>query len=111
MDEKRMAAFNKTVDDILTKNGIEYKREVAYKQPYNLWRKMKTQDEDYEHLECRHFTRIVFPSNNKLSDKNMILKIYSLLTDKFKERPNSIINYIDLPKQMWSVPLRSNSER
>ncbi len=99
MDEKRMAAFNKTVDDILTKNGIEFKREVAYKQPYNLWRKMKTQDEDYEHLECRHFTRIVFPSNNKLSDKNMILKIYSLLTDKFKERPNSIINYIDLPKQ------------
>ena len=98
-DEVRMATFNRTVDDILTSNGIKYRREVAYKQPYNLWRKMKTQNEDYEHLECRHFTRIVFPSDMYMSDKNMVLKIYSLLTDKFKERPNSIINYIDLPKQ------------
>ena len=98
-DLKRMTNFNRTVDEILTSNGIKYKREVAYKQPYNLWRKMKTQDEDYEHLECRHFTRIVFPSDIYMTDKNMVLKIYSLLTDKFKERPNSIINYIDLPKQ------------
>lgn len=99
LDKVRMKAFNETVDKILTDNGIPYRREVAYKQPYNIWRKMKTQNEDYEHLECRHFTRIVFPNDMYMSDKNMVLKIYSLLTDKFKERPNSIINYIDLPKQ------------
>ncbi|MBO7052130.1 MAG: bifunctional (p)ppGpp synthetase/guanosine-3',5'-bis(diphosphate) 3'-pyrophosphohydrolase [Prevotella sp.] len=99
LDETRMNTFNDTVDKILKDNGIKYKREVAYKQPYNIWRKMKTQNEDYEHLECRHFTRIVFPNDMYMSDKNMVLKIYSLLTDKFKERPNSIINYIDLPKQ------------
>ena len=99
MDKTRMLDFNKIVDEVLTSNGISFKREVAYKQPYNLWRKMRTQNEDYEHLECRHFTRIVFPNDLYLSDKNMVLKIYSLLTDKFKERPNSIINYIDLPKQ------------
>ena len=99
LDETRMKTFNNTVDKILHENGIKFKREVAYKQPYNIWRKMKTQNEDYEHLECRHFTRIVFPNDMYMSDKNMVLKIYSLLTDKFKERPNSIINYIDLPKQ------------
>ena len=99
LDETRMAKFNSTLDEILQSNGIKYTREIKYKQPYNIWRKMKTQDEDYEHLECRHFTRIIFPSDIYMSDKNMVLKIYSLLTDKFKERPNSIINYIDLPKQ------------
>lgn len=98
-DAKRMAPFYAKMDEILKNNGIKYTREVLYKQPYNIWRKMIQQKIDYEHLECRHFTKIVFTSDMYMTDKNMALKIYSLLTDKYKERPNSIINYIDLPKQ------------
>ncbi len=98
-DDVKMAPFYTKMDDILKKNGIKYTREVLYKQPYNIWRKMVQQNVDYEHLECRHFTKIVFMSDEKMPDKNMALKIYSLLTDTFKERPSSIINYIDLPKQ------------
>ena len=98
-DNHRMSSFNKKMDEILKANGIEYEREVLYKQPYNIWRKMVQQNIDYEHLECRHFTRIVFKSDMYLTDKNRALKIYSLLTDKFKEKPNSVTNYIDLPKQ------------
>ncbi len=98
-DNHRMTSFNKKMDEILKANGIEYEREVLYKQPYNIWRKMVQQNIDYEHLECRHFTRIVFKSDMYLTDKNRALKIYSLLTDKFKEKPNSVTNYIDLPKQ------------
>lgn len=98
-DEKRMTPFYEKMDEILKNNGIEYEREVLYKQPYNIWRKMVQQNIDYEHLECRHFTRIVFKSDMYMTDKNRVLKIYSLLTDKFKERPNSVTNYIDLPKQ------------
>ena len=98
-DEQRMPPFYKKMDEILKNNGIEYEREVLYKQPYNIWRKMVQLNIDYEHLECRHFTRIVFKSDMYMTDKNRVLKIYSLLTDKFKERPNSVTNYIDLPKQ------------
>ena len=98
-DEQRMAPFYKKMDEILKDNGIEYEREVSYKQPYNIWRKLVQQNIDYEHLECRHFTRIVFKSDMYMTDKNRALNIYSLLTDKFKERPNSVTNYIDLPKQ------------
>ena len=98
-DEKRMAPFYEKMDAILKKNGIEYEREVLYKQPYNIWRKLIQQNIDYEHLECRHFTKIVFKPIENVTDKNGVLWIYSLLTDKFKERPNSVTNYIDLPKQ------------
>ncbi len=98
-DAKRMHAFDEKIDQILTNNGINFRREIDYKQPYNIWRKMKTLNVDFEHLECRHFTRIVFPVDMYLSEKDMCLKIYSLLTDQFKERPNSIINYVDQPKQ------------
>lgn len=98
-DEKRMAPFYEKMDAILKANGIEYEREVLYKQPYNIWRKLIQQNIDYEHLECRHFTKIVFKPIENVTDKNGVLWIYSLLTDKFKERPNSVTNYIDLPKQ------------
>lgn len=98
-DKMKLKSFWDEIDQILTTNGIIYRREVAYKQPYNIWRKMQQQKVDFEHLECRHFTRIVFPDAIYGSEKNMCLNIYALLTDRFKERPNSIINYVDQPKQ------------
>lgn len=98
-DNIRLKAFEDKIDEILTSHGIRYRREVNYKQPYNIWRKINTRKVDFEHLECRHFTRIVFPEDIYVSEKNMCLNIYSLLTDNFKERPNSIINYVDQPKQ------------
>ena len=98
-DEKRMESFNKKIDEVLTANGIKFKRDTLYKQPYNIWRKMNTLNQDYEHLECRHFTRLVFPTDDSMPQKDVCLRIYSLLTNTFRERPNSIVNYIDLPKQ------------
>lgn len=98
-DRVRLKTFEDKIDEILTSHGIRYRRELAYKQPYNIWRKINTLKVDFEHLECRHFTRIVFPEDVYVSEKNMCLNIYSLLTDNFKERPNSIINYVDQPKQ------------
>lgn len=98
-EKTRLQKFESRIDSILQNEGIHFYREVEYKQPYNIWRKMQTTGQDFEHLECRHFTRIVFPEDMYMSRKNMCLKIYSLLTDKFKERPNSIVNYVDQPKQ------------
>ena len=60
---------------------------------------MESTGTDLKHTEHRHFVRIVFPDDPNVSDKTMALKIYSLLTDKFKEKPESINNYIDSPKE------------
>ncbi len=98
-EKKRLKSFESRIDSILTEEHIDFYREVEYKQPYNIWRKMQTTGEDFEHLEGRHFTRIVFPEDMYLSRKDKCLRIYSLLTDNFKERPNSIVNYVDQPKQ------------
>lgn len=98
-DKIRMASFSSRIDDVLNANGIRYRREVAYRAPYSIYRKMKSSKVDYEHLECRHFTRIVFPEDIYVSEKNMCLNIYSYLTNCFRERPGSMVNYIDQPKQ------------
>ncbi len=98
-DRVKLQRFDERIDEILKSNGIQFRRETAYKQPYNVWRKMNTQHIDFEHLEGRHFTRIIFPENIYVSEKNMCLNIYSLLTSNFVERPKSMVNYIDQPKQ------------
>lgn len=98
-DKVRLKSFGKMIDQMLTEHGINFKRQVIYKQPYSIWRKMKNKGIDFEHLECRHFTLIEFPMDMYVSEKNQCLNIYALLTDCFKERPNSIVNYIDQPKQ------------
>lgn len=98
-DKIRMASFSTQIDEVLHANGIRYRREVAYRAPYSLYRKMKAQKVDFEHLSGRHFTRIVFPEDIYVSEKNMCLNIYSYLTNCFRERPGSMLNYIDQPKQ------------
>ena len=34
-----------------------------------------------------------------MSEKDTVLRIYSILTDHFKEKPGGITNYIDSPKE------------
>lgn len=97
-DKIRMASFSTQIDEVLKANGIRYRREIAYRAPYSLYRKMRNTKVDFEHLEGRHFTRIVFPEDVYVSEKNMCLNIYSYLTNCFRERPGSMVNYIDQPK-------------
>lgn len=98
-EKVRMDSFLKKIDEVLQANGIRYRTEVAYRAPYSLYRKMKSQKVDFEHLKYRHFTRIVFPEDIYVSEKNMCLNIYSFLTNCFRERIGSMLNYIDQPKQ------------
>lgn len=99
LDKIRMNSFSEKICKLLDEHGIKYRHEVAYRAPYSLYRKMVQKNQDYEHLENRHFTRIVFPEKISMSEKNMCLRIYSLLTSFFRERPKSFLNYIDQPKQ------------
>ena len=94
-DKIRMASFSTKIDEVLNANGIRYRREVAYRAPYSLYRKMKNTKVDFEHVEGRHFTRIVLPEDVYVSEKNMCLNIYSYLTNCFREKSGSMINYID----------------
>ncbi len=97
------AKIDKFMDEIrkiLAENGIEATVSVDYRRPYSLYRKMQKYGDDFNHLKYRHFIEIVFPNpTDGSSEKEMILKIYALLTDRFKEKPGGISNYIDSPKE------------
>ncbi len=95
----RLKIFTDEIANILKRGGIRARVFVEYRQPYSLWRKMNKYGDDFDHLKYRHFIEIVFKEEEGVSEKTTALKIYSLLTDRFKEKPGGISNYIDTPKE------------
>ncbi|MDE6279899.1 MAG: HD domain-containing protein, partial [Paramuribaculum sp.] len=82
---ERLRQFANEISATLEKAGIEARVYVEYRRPYSIWRKMHKYGDDFNHLKYRHFTDVVFPTPPPgESEKDMALKIYSVLTDRFK---------------------------
>lgn len=95
----RLNTFCVSIRETLEQYGIHVRVEAEYREPYSLWRKMQKYGDDYYHLKYRHIINVIFDETPDLRDKRMALRIYAILTDKFDDKPTSIINYIDAPKE------------
>ena len=87
------------IDEMLHSHGIQTTTEVRYRTPSSIWRKMQAASSDLKHVGGKHYIRIIYPKEFGMTEKDTSLQIYSLLTDKFKEKPGSVANYIDAPKE------------
>lgn len=96
---KRLKVFADEIRSTLEHAGIPVQVQVEYRRPYSIWRKMHKYGDDFNHLKYRHFTEIIFQTPVGISEKDMALRVYSVLTDRFKEKPGGISNYIDSPKE------------
>ena len=101
IEQKRphIEAFIAKMSEILTAKGLQARTEVRYRRPYSIWRKMQANHCDFMHVPGRHYIRIIYPQSEQYSEKEYALKIYAALTDYFKERPGSVSNYINAPKE------------
>lgn len=92
--------FRSQISATLSAAGIKARVRVDYRRPFSLWRKMRKYGDDFNHLKYRHFVEVVFDeSQTGLSEKEMAMRIYCILTDRFKEKHCSMSNYIDSPKE------------
>lgn len=94
-----LKVFVDEISSLLTSHGIKCRVYAEYRHPYSLWRKMRKYGDDFDHLKYRHFIEIVYKGEDGISEKETTLRIYSLLTERFKEKPGGISNYIDSPKE------------
>lgn len=99
LDRPRLERFTAKINEILRDANIEARTEIRYRKPYSIWRKMQSKGCDIKHIDGKHYIRIIFPDGINRSEKAMSLLIYSALTDYFKEKPGSVANYIDAPKE------------
>ncbi len=99
-NDKRLTLFCSEIEKILESNGITARAEVFYRKPFSIWRKMKDLGKDFKHIDNKYYVRVTYTKkDDSMSDKNICLKIYSLLTDTFKEKPQSFNNQIDQAKE------------
>ena len=97
--EERLEQFRIQLEATLAEAGISVKVAVEYREPYSVWRKMHKFGDDFNHLKYRHFTDIIYTTPEGEDEKDIALRIYSVLTDRFREKPGGISNYIDSPKE------------
>ena len=98
-DRARLERFTAKISELLESAGIEARTEIRYRKPYSVWRKMQAKGSDLRHVDGKHYIRIIYPNSATSSEKSLSLRIYATLTDCFKERPGSVANYIDAPKE------------
>lgn len=98
-DKSTIDSLSSQILGYLKEDGIHARIEIRYRMPYSVWRKMKTLGCDFEQVRDKHYIRVIFPDDPTISEKNLSLRIYSILTDHFREKPGSFSNYIDTPKE------------
>ncbi|MBE6331521.1 MAG: bifunctional (p)ppGpp synthetase/guanosine-3',5'-bis(diphosphate) 3'-pyrophosphohydrolase [Bacteroidales bacterium] len=92
--------FLTPVRETLADEGIKARVYARPRSVYALWCKMQSSGQTFKELEHVHQVNIIIEGDpERGSEKNQCLQIYSLLTDLYKERPYSMINYIDQPKE------------
>lgn len=98
-EEKDLEGFISKVSELLEYNGIKARIELRYRMPYSIWRKMRSKGCDFHHVDGKHYIRIIYDANDLQEEKKLSLYIYAVLSDYFKERPGSVANYINAPKE------------
>ncbi len=99
-NDARLLRFTTDLHNLCKRHGIDAVVKIYYRKPYSIWRKMKTQNRDFKHIANKYYIRITFDgSSYNLLEKDVCLKIYSILTNQYKEKPQSFNNQIDCAKE------------
>ncbi len=117
LNEVRLGKFIEKLEESLNTDDIRI--DVCYRTPYSIWRKMQHTGCDFYHTDGKHYIQLVYGCKQELDnvkdemvksvrpvlksgayvEKTAALLIYAHLTDVFQERPCSVANYIDAPKE------------
>lgn len=99
-NKENLETFRRQISETLDNAGIKCHVVVDFRRPFSLWRKMHKYGDDFIHLKYRHFVDVIFDEKvTELTEKQMAMQIYCILTDRFKEKHCSMSNYIDAPKE------------
>ena len=79
--------------------------DIRYRKPFSIWREMQERKCDFYHVPFKHYIRAVFNQDevemitgHEFDEQDIVLKIYSILGNKFREQTGSFVNYITQPK-------------
>lgn len=98
-NRRSIESFTQKITELLQAESIDAGIEIRYRTPYSVWRKMQSNGCDFNHVDGKHYIRIIYKAANSQEEKRNCLHIYATISDHFKERPGSVSNYINAPKE------------
>lgn len=89
------------IREALRKAGIKATVTCDKRSVYSIWRKMQKDNITFREVEHIRIVHITFDNwkEQGITEKRQALRIYSLLTDLYTEKPLSVSNYLDIPKE------------
>lgn len=90
-----------------TGGGIGW--DIRYRKPYSVWREMQERHCDFYRVPFKHYIRVNFDREDVddelnysstwfLTDEDIIFRVYSILSQKYREQAGSFVNYVAQPK-------------
>ncbi|MDR1406996.1 MAG: RelA/SpoT family protein [Tannerella sp.] len=90
--------FAVPVDAKLKDMGLDYVMTKRVKSHFSIWSKMEARGLPFEEVYDLFAVRIVFESQEGLTDKELCWRIYSAITDVYKIKPDRIRDFVSNPK-------------
>ena len=77
-----------------------YKVEILkrLKTPYSIWKKMTSKNVPFEQIFDIYAVRIIFEAKHGLSEREQCWQIFSLITDKYRYKPDRTRDWVKEPK-------------
>lgn len=100
-EEKRKNLFESFTSPLIEKfekMGLRYEMKYRLKSIYSIWSKMEKKNIPFEEIYDIYAVRIIFESEENISDKIRSWEIYTAITDIYKNRPDRIRDWISNPK-------------
>ena len=83
--------------------------DVRYRKPYSVWREMQERRCDFFQVPFKHYIRVHFDRSKiddelndsrtwRLTDEDIIFRVYSILTESFPEQTGSLVNFLNQSK-------------
>ena len=98
-------AFMARASEIVGRAMDGIKWDIRYRKPYSIWREMQEKDIDFFHVPFKHYIRACFNRDEVCSrtgmiasEEDIVLKIYSILSQHYSEQTGSFVNYMAQPK-------------
>lgn len=99
--QERTALFEEFIAPLKLKfaeMGLRYEIKKRLKSIYSIWQKMEKKQIPFEEVYDLYAVRIIFESEEGISDKNRCWDIYTAITDIYRNRPDRIRDWISNPK-------------
>lgn len=59
-NQSRIDSFISKIECLLKENNIKARTEIRHRMPYSIWRKMNSMECDFQHIDGKHYVRIVY---------------------------------------------------